>query len=535
MNEKYSMIVYTIAGLFSIAIGIFIWDSNTPTASIGLITPGLLVILGGWFFSHLQSTIKELENKQPDQVKLQEEYETLHQEFQALRTNYQELEALADTFVVTRVPKVCSIGESDELFSDRIPPLSPDHLYVIQQLFLRTSRIYIKPLEGGYSNFGVYKVIPENPLGKFLSGRVVKFLNYRDVRKEIKIHTEQTSILKKYPLSFTPGVPFNHWPSENESEFADKNQLGAVAYNLAQLDENNHLYTLGTLYKHLPFDMFKQYLDLLFKKLDWHSQRLGSLNGDGSPHLGGTDGIYERLYRKLNDIERCIKELIGIDFNFEDQEWTSLPFLSENERPWGIGNPVWWVNNIFVSAKASCFQALVHFSPVHGDLHTGNVLVETRQTVSELIQHVDKESSQARNLWLIDFPNADTGPVIQDIATLEADVKFSLIDMEKCTLEEWLEFEEILMKPLLEGGGLGLNWPFFQTWRPTNKELIKAWAFIEYLRHRVVRNDFMGANVQAYYLALLHETLPIVYRDKYTERQKQCALISSAWMCHYLI
>jgi hypothetical protein len=155
---------------------------------------------------------------------------------------------------------------------------------------------------------------------------------------------------------------------------------------------------------------------------------------------------------------------------------------------------------------------------VHGDLHTGNILVE---------------QGRDTNVWLIDFPHAHVGPALIDLATLEADVKYNLVSEDHCSMEEWLRFEEKLLAPLEGSRRLAFLAPWNEGWKPENQHLCKAWEFIGFLRECAISSNLMGADVRAYYLALLHATLPVVYRQ-HTEFQKQCALVSSAWICEHL-
>ena len=64
--------------------------------------------------------------------------------------------------------------------------------------------------------------------------------------------------------------------------------------------------------------------------------------------------------------------------------------------------------------------------------------------------------------------------------------------------------------------------------------MLKAWQSISFLRRWARERRLIGDDVYGYYLALLHNTLPVVYRPTHTEFQKQCALTSAAWMCEYL-
>lgn len=435
-----------------------------------------------------------------------------------LQNKYNQTQKSKEQLSQQRLPRICKLEDESAL-----PPMSSEQLYLMQQLFKSHHKIRVKPLEGGFNNFGVFQVIPETIESRLLKpGYFVKYLSIRDILQEKNVY-QPGGVLYEYPLAHTPGRPLRNWPPDQELN--DSSRLGAVTYELATLDSDSQLYTLKSLYKQEPIEEFLDYLKLLFKRLErWYGRRLPEAE---IGHLGGTDGVYERLYRRRNDIERGIQDLIKpsaqvgdsvfLSHDLDTTAWIKLPYLPESWIDNEFYNPIYWINNVLVPGEARYFKAISRQSPVHGDLHTGNVLVERSNDI---------------RVWLIDFANAHIGPSVQDFATLEADVKFNLIDMKQCSLDDWLKFEEQLLHPL-KSGVIGLTWPWSQEWQPEG-ELLKAWKFIKELRQWVIEYQLIGGDVRAYYLALLHSTLPVVYRKSHDKTQKQCALTSTAWMCRYL-
>jgi hypothetical protein len=489
-----------ITGIFFIGLNVYL-RRTAAESSIAYTLLGLVVIAAGSYTALLH---REKDKLQSAHSHLQGEYKALKRQ-----STYQR-----------KVPRICDTSDEHTL-----PPLRAEQLYIMQQLFWGSYRIHVKPLEGGFSNFGVFHVVEETADHNLLQpGKVVKYLSFEDIRKEKAVH-EANGVLKEHPLAYTPGRPIGNWPPDHQLGMA-KGRLGAISYELATLQSGGQLNTLNSLYKHLSSQEIISYMQLLLGKLErWYSLRLPV--SVGSP-LGGANGTYERLYRRRRDIQNGIIQLIKsanpssstvLSQDELDTEPTiALPFLPEDRLREKFSNPVYWINTVLAPGRASCFRARSPYSPVHGDLHTGNVLIEQR---SETL------------IWLIDFPNAHIGPSLKDFATLEADIKFNLIDMERCSLDDWLRFEEQLLSPL-RSPYLALDSPWFQSWKPVAEDLLKAWEFIGFLRRWVRENQLIGADVRAYYLALLHATLPIVYRYSHTEIQKQCALTSSTWMCEHL-
>ncbi|MFQ5580722.1 MAG: phosphotransferase [Nitrospiria bacterium] len=517
------IIATTIAGLFFIGFNVYLTYFQEPPAQTGAgyLLLGILIIAAGLYISWLYGKHEQLKSDYSDleataQADRQEK-EKLEAEHAQLQGDYQALKK--ESTHQRKVPKICDMVDENVL-----PPLSAEQLHIMQQLFWGSYRIHVRPLEGGFNNFGVFQVIPE-PTERNLArpGVVVKFLSYRDIRKEKSVY-QTGGVLREHPLAHTPGRPTRNWPSNRL--LVDSRELGAVVYQLAMLDADSQLQTLKNLYKQLPFEKFVPYLKLLFERLDrWYGLKLPE--AEGRP-LGGPNGVYERLRRRCSDIQKGIAQLLktattagtpALPINdVATAQLLELPFLPEKWNDEKFSNPVYWINNILVPGQAQSFQATSPYSPVHGDLHTGNILVE---------------KGKDTHIWLIDFPNAHIGPSLQDFATLEADVKFNLIDMRRVSLDTWLGFEEHLLAPL-RSPYYALDSPWFQNWQPNEGELLKAWKLIGFLRHWVRERQIIGVDVRAYYLALLHATLPVVYRRSHSEVQKQCALTSAAWMCEHL-
>jgi hypothetical protein len=400
---------------------------------------------------------------------------------------------------------------------DALPALTPDQLHIMQQLFKDDYRIRVDPLEGGKTNCGIFRIVQERKQGDELdeSGYVVKYLEVNDIRKEIGAH-QRGGILDRYPLRYTPGRFIDSWPAGDELSMASETRLGAVAYHLATLEGGSQLQTLTEVYNHCDFLEIEPYLITLFDERlsGWYRQ---NLNDQGKP-LGGLRGEYERLHRNRKRVQDGMRSLLDVS----EKALTTAPsldlsFLPEPWRAQQHSNPLYWILNVLGPGEADCFQAECRYSPIHGDLHTGNVLIERGRDTY---------------VWLVDFPNAHIGPALVDFAMLEADLKFRLIDSGDCSLADWLAFEERLLAPLEQHRRFTLVSPWYGDWEPAGA-LLKAWQFIGFLRERIMKYHLMGADVRAYYLALLHATLPVVYRD-HSLFQRRCALTSAAWMCGHL-
>jgi hypothetical protein len=518
------------AGLTFIAYNIAIFTQLEPDskARFAYFAAGVVVILSGWYIYSLLTRIEQLrmdqdelnadylariEQLRVDQDKLNAEY--LAVKYKMERLEMERFDVQQDGAIIRhKSPRICRMEKPREL-----PTLTPEQLYIMQNLFRDDYQIHVDRLSGGYSNHGVFKIVQERRRGDELdtSGFVLKYLDVKDVRDEIRVHREG-GLLDQYPLAYTPGKLIHNWPAGDEIAVAPDDLLGAVYYHLTTLEKGSQLQTLTDIYNDKPFEGIEPYLVSLFDErlLPWYRQ---SRDGVVAKPLGGANGEYERLYNKRERIQECVSDLLSIPHReLSNIDRIDIPFLPE---PWGMRafhNPVSWILNVLVPGTAGCFRATCYYSPVHGDLHTGNILVE---------------QGRHTHIWLIDFPHAHVGPALIDLATLEADVKYNLLSEEHCSMEEWLGFEGKLLAPLEKPRQIAFLAPWYEDWKPENQHLRKAWRFIGFLRDRVISSSLMGADVRAYYLALLHATLPVVYRQ-HSEFQKRCALVSSAWMCEYL-
>ncbi len=492
------LIISIVAGVTAIGCNTYLLLTRHPGPKFSYFALGAIIIFTGWYISRLLVQIDQLRMKRED--------------FQSISFALEREQGQLEVWE-QRLPKI-----SDMEDSNRLPPLTPEQLCIMQQLFRDNYQIHVKFLPGGFSNFGVFRIIQEQKEGDKLdeSGSVIKYLDVKDIRDEIRVY-EKGGLFDRHPLPFTPGRFTKSWPSGAELANAPETMLGAVCYHFATLEKGNHLQSLSEIYDELTFEEVAPYLQRLFDErlLVWYRHR----DHEDAKPFGGPKGEYERLYRNRERIQENISILLSMshqELNCVDR--IHFPFLPQPWSNHAYYNPIYWILNTLVPGKAECFRAECRYSPIHGDLHTGNILIE---------------HGRDTHIWLIDFSRAHVGPALVDFATLEADVKFRLLDEGQCSLEDWLRMEEMLLTPLMQSRRLTLVAPWQGGWKPENEYLYKAWEFIGFLRDRIVSSRLMGIDVRAYYLALLHSTLPVVYRH-HTEFQKQCALTSAAWICEYL-
>jgi hypothetical protein len=379
----------------------------------------------------------------------------------------------------------------------------PEHIRLLERLFDGRGELKLeKEFAGGYRNTGVFQVSCRG-----YPDCVVKFAPSRDVLREL-----DKDRLYKFHFS-------NYGANYRAHEVGAKDDdPGAIWYSLAGLVNPEKLENFIEFYRRTEDDT---------AVAEVVSQLCGMLpcNNGSDPARLPLYGEYDRLARKLDGITAAVTRLpeegIPIAGCHSPQVRITLPGVGDKE----LRNPLHWVKQTFVKDYRS--RTLTAFEGVvHGDLHSGNILIEVLERGAHLV-------------WLIDFADAHKGHVLNDLCRLEADIKFILTkvtdEADKRSRESFFEqaysFETCLTKPMTlaefhpeecEFGELGVGFG-------------KARACIEIIRRFAVtsKNALLGADLYPYYLSLLHATLPILaYQEGLCSPwQKLYAFTSAALLC----
>jgi hypothetical protein len=238
---------------------------------------------------------------------------------------------------------------------------------------------------------------------------------------------------------------------------------------------------------------------------------------------------YDRLTRRRHEMAKGICQ-VGEQMQSKVLSSTTFddPHVNLNSSL-RLCNPLNWVDQIFGQERLdNWLDDCKRDSLVHGDFHAGNILVST-DNVGKIIQ-----------TWVIDFPHAHVGPTIQDIARLEADIKFTLLPddtLKALDINGIYQFESFLLpktnRPMPHLTDLTPDQlPIDQQ---ANQPLQKTWIAVDLLRTETRIHNYMTCDdARPYYLALLHATLPILYYRDHSPWQKLYAFISAALLCERL-
>jgi hypothetical protein len=420
-----------------------------------------------------------------------------------------------------------------------------EQLWLAQRIFNKPDIreiTFLKRFPGHKPERSAFLVQPQDR-----EAQVLKFDRIGNLRKEReRIASCVTGKISRY----VPGRPVDYWPPESEWTRLSDDQYGAVIYELAQLRSAAPL-TFGQYYAQKDTSSVVNVLNKIHEKMAptemevpgkratseekkarawWDRLFIGQYEKDECPPTGKTpaeNGLffeYKRLKNKLDKMKQGWQEAC-------ENPNTSTAFQQYLSSRRSLPDPLEWVRQVFdspdsFSAKYGHLDTLGtrRDSIVHGDFHGGNILIE---------------DGDEPTIWLIDFPHTHIGPTVQDIARLEADIKFGLFSEEVLanSFDQLLEFENSILGDSARQS-LDLSTKPTPQWHGITAsaaaEFDKAWCALTVLRRPVREHYLHGRFAHPYHLALLHATLPVLYYQNYSAQQKLYAFIAAAMLCERL-
>lgn len=351
--------------------------------------------------------------------------------------------------------------------------------------------------------------------------RVLKFDSLDNIEAEV----DRYKHCVKDHLGFTPGEP--SVPTQRYGTIEGQ-KWGAIVYKLigAGQIESGRLETFAEYYQtHHDTQQITDALARIFEALrPWWMNPIGS--DDGAQ--GRQDTLYDEYDRLTRKHYHIVKGIIEAG---KEIQISTLQNINVSHRTIDLGsdlqvrNPLNWIKDVFGEREVSDWinhVGLRQDSIVHGDLHAGNILIS------------EDDYGQLR-AWMIDFPHVHVGPTIQDIARLEADLKFGLISadtIEALSVDEMHQLESSLLpEPRRPEPSLADLTP--APLQQVNPQLLKAWEAVCLMRDEA-RSYMSGFDARPYYLALLHATMPALYYRNRSPWQKLYSFISAALLCERL-
>jgi hypothetical protein len=221
----------------------------------------------------------------------------------------------------------------------------------------------------------------------------------------------------------------------------------------------------------------------------------------------------------LDEIWNCVRDLKPLA-QVERTRQVATVNLGGTVRT--FPNPLHWAQTVMPTYRD--IEMAVYAGVIHGDMHSGNLLIEL----------------PGPNLWIIDFAKTrKDAPTLYDFAKMEADLNFYLLPCAEDSLyfEQVLGFEEAWLNP---GGVKEFN-PPAAAFAKFDFEFQKAAASIGALRRMALEqrppegedivSHFATDSLLPYYLALFHATLRALTYEQCNPGQKVAAFVAAGLLC----
>jgi hypothetical protein len=361
---------------------------------------------------------------------------------------------------------------------------------LLQRIFHEAQSIEVKGMNGGHRSGAVVLVTP-NTRSLFQTDVVVKFNDRTKAEQESKKYDG-------YVDKYIGGAR-----RTQRLDFRATARLGGIAYSFVgaeatEFQRFNHIYAakeVGTI---------KAILDNLFKETcaTWYQN---TLDPKSLPSLSA--GYKDWLRLDTKKLSTALSDIIGrtngdiLSFTNPRQPNQS-PILLE-ERAVLLANPLPLSQAAFAYNGSFCFT--------HGDLHEGNILVDSHNQT-----------------WLIDFYHTGLAHPVRDFAMLESAIKISL-QQSGCSLAVLHNWERMLLQADSLTDSSKTTPPLY-----LDPELAKANELIVHIRallsQIVPQMTLRDYQISLYFHALKVMTLP----QKFDERQRLHALMCAAILTEVL-
>jgi CheY-like chemotaxis protein len=359
---------------------------------------------------------------------------------------------------------------------------------LLRRLFPKAESLIARQLTARPSRSGtcVLNVQPFYPTG---GGHmvVVKFGHFPRIKEE-----EQH--FKDYVQPFVAGT--RHTTIESHARTA---LLGGIVYSLLGTT-NDKWVDFGQFYRQNSIQRITSALDRLFHETcgSWYANP-----GRWLPRNLSMD--YCRQYRcSIEQLECSIQDTLS-SIQRRNGQLHFAPLTDDR-----------LFTDPFQAIKERVFIYPTYESITHGDLNQNNILVDN-----------------AEGMWLVDFENTERSHILRDVATLDAVVRFQLLQMEEATLDERLTMEKALLS-ITHFSQLERLSSAFET---SNPALAKAYHTTCHLRTlarwAIDRNP--SDDMDEYYVALLYDALFTLQFFSLSTRQREHAFLSASLLADKLI
>lgn len=362
---------------------------------------------------------------------------------------------------------------------------------LLQRIFFEAQTVRVKAMNGGHSSGAVVLVTP-TMRGLLQTDVVVKF-NERE-KAERESHNYDS-----YVANYVGGAR-----RTQRLDFRATARLGGIAYSFVGA-EAIVFQRFSHAYAAKDTADIKFILDNLFKETcyTWYTN---TLQANSFPHSLSA-GYKEWLHLDAPKLAAALSEII-------ERAGTAQLALSNTHSPHHADihlkeRGVKLTNPLLLSQAAFAYNGPFCFT--HGDLHEGNILVDTHNQT-----------------WLIDFYQTGLGHPVRDFAMLESAIKFSL-QQSDCPLAVLYDWERML----LHVNSL-TDTPNSTPPLQLDVELTKATALIIHIR-MLLSQILPEMSLKDYQISLyFHALKAMTLARKFNDRQRLHPLISAALLAEVL-
>ncbi len=351
---------------------------------------------------------------------------------------------------------------------------------LLRKLFFTCDKVTISPMKQGFSGAAVFKVKPD--------------FHHRGRGESVVAKLGEWPLIEEEERNFTQavqGIVGGHRLPQR-LELARTRSLGGLIYSFAGLGDATGFVEFYT--KTTPSDIIPVLENLFLETcFPWGRSRKVV-----QPSFSFTDHYFSHLHLNPTKLRRALSTLFGKRHRLSSVNDTDSRLrFGEN----ALINPVDFVLDHPLVGKASLV-------PVHGDLTGYNIILDHH-----------------RETWLIDFGRTGQGTLLQDFASLENFVKFSLLKSgDPLPFYHWES--NLANTPTLQppSGLLDLTPP---------DQFSKAHQVILAIRQLAYQVSGDG-HLTEYLISLLFHALKLITIMKLKPTQRDLALVSAALICRRL-
>lgn len=279
---------------------------------------------------------------------------------------------------------------------------------LLQRIFHEAQHIKVSAMNGGHSSGAVVLVTPT--IHNISQTDVVVKFNQRG-----KAVTEAQNY-DRYVDKYVGGAR-----RTQRLDFRATARLGGIAYSFVGA-EATEFQRFGYVYASKDVSAIKASLDNLFLETcdTWYTKTLKANDFPQSLSAGYKEWLRLDASKLTTALIEAVERTTAGRLSFKDPRRPNLSDIFFEERGVSLTNPLLAGQLAFAYTGPYCFT--------HGDLHEGNILVDSHHQT-----------------WLIDFYHTGPGHPVRDFAMLESAIKFSL-QQSPCSLNILYDWERSLLR-----------------------------------------------------------------------------------------